>query len=83
MCFRPPGAEPSLNCPECGKKVNAVLGNFPPVCPFCNADISDAIAEAKEKAAAGPGTPQAPSAPSAPSAPGAPKIPGAPKPPSQ
>ena len=41
MCFRPSTVEQSLNCPECGKKINAIGGRIPHICPFCEADISD------------------------------------------
>lgn len=41
MCFRPSTVEQSLNCPECGKKINAIGGRIPQICPFCETDISD------------------------------------------
>ncbi len=78
MCFRPADAGQSMDCPECGKKINAIMGNWPLNCPFCNLDLTKITAGMKEGAAAAPAAPSAPGAPKAPSAPGAP---AAPKPP--
>ena len=68
MCFRPATAEAAFVCPECGKKVNPIMGNLPDTCPFCDADISNA----KSATSAAPSAPKAPGAPAAPSAPKAP-----------
>lgn len=73
MCFRPAGAEQSIECPECGKKITAVMGNISPICPFCEADIRSFVEQATNKK-----TPPIPS----PQAPGSPSTSGAPKPPS-
>lgn len=79
MCFRPPGAEQSINCPECGKKITAVMGNIAPVCPFCNSDIASFVAESQNKTVSDIAKPTTPFAkPAAPSAPTAPKVPGGP-----
>ena len=76
MCFRPAGVDQSIDCPNCGKRVNAVLGVFPDECPFCGAKVESG------GAAGGPSPvpPAAPGAPMPPAAPGAPKAPGAPRP---
>lgn len=79
MCFRPADAGQSLDCPKCGKKINAIMGNWPLNCPFCDLDLADAIA-AQEGGAPAPAAPAAP-APTAPKAPTAPTAPAAPKPP--
>ena len=78
MCFRPADAGQSLTCPECGKKVNAIMGNWPPNCPFCNLDLAEVTANlgSDAPAPASPGAPQPPAA--APGAPSAPKPPAAP-----
>lgn len=77
MCFRPPSAESnSIQCPECGKKVNVVMGSVPNVCPFCEADLSawaDSI-----NAAGNPGMPLG--APAASKGPGALEPPSPPQP---
>ena len=87
MCFRPATVALSLTCPNCGKKVNEVLGSIPDECPFCETDISELAAEVmanSDQVTAAPKSafvqaPGAPAAPSAPAAPGAPKAPNAPK----
>ncbi len=79
MCFRPPGAEPSIECPECGKKITAVMGNISPICPFCDADIASYVEEMKKKTAV-PGQATATAVSGAP-APAAPNAPNKPKPP--
>jgi hypothetical protein len=87
MCFRPAGADQSIDCPQCGKQINAIMGVFPPECPFCGLDTEKAQAMLAEQggvmgvsAVAGmPGTPKAPGMPKAPKAPGVPKAPVAPK----
>ena len=75
MCFRPAGLDQSADCPNCGKRVNAVLGVFPDECPFCGAKV-----ETGNNSSASPAPPSAPGAPNPPKAPGAPKAPGTPKP---
>jgi len=80
MCFRPADAGQSLECPECGKKVNAIMGNWPLNCPFCDIELADAIAALEGGAAPAPAAP-APAAPAAPAAPKAPAAPAAPVPP--
>lgn len=86
MCFRPATAAVFVNCPNCDKKVNEVMGTFPDVCPFCEADLTEVIAEMRAAAsdaaaaapdASAPAAPGAPAAPSAPSAPSAPQAPNA------
>lgn len=79
MCFRPADAGQSLNCPSCGKQINAIMGNWPLNCPFCNVDLKDAVAALNDSSAAP--APAAPAAPGAPAAPAAPSAPAAPKPP--
>ena len=37
MCFRPAVVSVAIECPECGKKINPVMGNLPKECPFCDA----------------------------------------------
>jgi len=73
MCFRPATVSASVLCPVCGKKINEVMGNIPNICPFCEADLSEAIAAMKNASISGPAaaptTPAAPTAPKAPSAP--------------
>lgn len=88
MCFRPASVSlPEPDCPECGKKISAVNGVFPTVCPHCGADLSKYEEEFKAQMAAAPGfapppgAPGAPKPPGAPGAPSAPRAPGAPKPP--
>lgn len=83
MCFRPATISSSIECPECGKKVREVLGQYPNQCPFCEADISALVAEAMADADPATGAPRsafvsAPGAPAAPPAPGAPTPPAAP-----
>lgn len=78
MCFRPPGIEQSVTCPGCGKKINAVMGNIPPVCPFCEEDIAAAAAEAKARgmpasASGSLPTPKAPGIPTPPKPDGVPQ----------
>lgn len=84
MCFRPASVSLSVTCPNCGKKVNEVLGSIPNECPFCETDITELAAEtmagADQTTAAPtsafvtpPGAPAAPGAPKPPSDPGAPK----------
>lgn len=76
MCFRPAGIDQFIECPECRKQVNAVLGVFPDSCPFCGTKVDAATATSGMPKAA------APDMPSMPKAPEAPKVPGVPKPPS-
>lgn len=83
MCFRPAGADLSIDCPQCGKQVNAIMGVFPPECPFCGLNTDEAQKIIAEKGGipaipAPPGAPAAPKAPGMPGAPKAPKAPGAP-----
>ena len=85
MCFRPAGVDQFIECPECGKQVNAVLGVFPDNCPFCGAKVDAATATSGAPGVVAPGVPgmpKAPGAPGTPSAPGAPKAPSAPGAPS-
>ena len=82
MCFRPAGVDQSIECPECGKKVNAVLGVFPDSCPFCGVKVDATMAASGSPAVAVSGVPAAfgaPAAPKAPGVPGAPAAPGAPR----
>ena len=72
MCFRPGEVAVPVNCPSCGKKINPVAGNYPPFCPWCDAELDE-----DSLRAANPGVGAA--APGQPSAPGAPKAPGAPR----
>lgn len=72
MCFRPSELAGSLNCPKCGKRINAVNDVYPAKCPFCQEPTADAVA-----ALTNPGAAPAPGAPAAPAAP----APAAPKPP--
>ena len=76
MCFRPADVSEKITCPNCGEKINPVMGNIPKVCPFCEQEIDMSKVEAAAPQAAAPGTPAAPNAPGAPAAP---KAPGAPK----
>lgn len=76
MCFRPATAETAFICPECGKKINPIMGNLPDTCPFCEADISNAKNATTPGA---PSTPSTPATPGVPTAPGAPSAPSAPK----
>ena len=89
MCFRPSIVEKPFECPECGKRLNPVLGQLPKVCPFCDSDIHEA-AEAAASASAdvapvsafvkpniGMNAPVAPAAP-APPGPAKPTVPVAP-----
>ena len=77
----------SIECPECGKKINEVLGQLPDECPFCETDITELVArmaEGADEVMAAPrsafvAAPGAPSAPGAPAAPSVPKAPGAPR----
>ena len=76
MCFRPSEIAGSLNCPGCGRRINAVNDVFPEKCPFCKEPTADAVAALQNPAAApASGAPAAPSAPAAPKAPGAPPAP--------
>lgn len=83
MCFRPSEIAGSLNCPNCGRRLNAVNDVFPEKCPFCKTELADAV-EALKNGGGAPGAaaPAAPGAPKAPAAPGAPapKAPAAPAP---
>lgn len=86
MCFRPSIVEAAFECPECGKKINPIMGQLPDTCPFCEADISEQAAAAVAGTEAAPpesafAKPSAPSAPpvGAPQVPGAPLAPGAPQ----
>ena len=45
MCFRPSMVEVSINCPKCGKKINAVMGTIPNTCPFCEEDLEKLTAD--------------------------------------
>lgn len=95
MCFRPADANAptSIECPNCGKKVNYTNGVLPKKCPFCKTPTSEleamaagaqgAPGAAVSGAPATPQTAKAPVAPGAPAtgAPAAPQAPGAPKPP--
>lgn len=86
MCFRPSTVEQSVTCPECGKKINAVMGQVPVECPFCEADISAlanvAMANAGDAAAGGSSLVTGiPGIPGASTVPGAPTVPPAVKPP--
>lgn len=74
MCFRPAETLLPINCPSCGKKISAIGGTYPPACPFCKGDISEAIAN--QNATSGSEAPVA--APSAFSA-APPQIPKAPR----
>lgn len=87
MCFRPAAVSKFVMCPNCGKKVNEVLGSIPNTCPFCETDISELAQEAmasgdqttaapKSAFVSAPGAPGAPQSPGAPSAPGAPPAKG-------
>lgn len=72
MCFRPAETLLPINCPSCGKKISAIGGTYPPACPFCKGDISEAISNqnavaGSEALMAAPGA--APVAPAAPTAP--------------
>lgn len=69
MCFRPAMAEPTLECPACGKTVKVVMGVVPEECPFCDAGLGDAAAAINNAASGVPAAPAAPKAPSAPVAP--------------
>jgi len=77
MCFRPAGVDQSIDCPQCGKQINAILGVFPSECPFCGLDTEKAQVLIAEQGGA-PGAPQAPGMPNAPQAPGMPNAPKAP-----
>lgn len=79
MCFRPSEIAGSLNCPNCGRRLNAVNDVFPEKCPFCKTELADAV-EALKRGYSGPtsASPAAPNAPAAPSAPAAPNAPAAP-----
>lgn len=67
MCFRPPGIEQSIKCPDCGKKVGAVMGQIPEICPFCEANLKDVIAAMTGASVMASGAhPVAPVAPKAP-----------------
>ena len=79
MCFRPATASVSVNCPECGKKINEVMGTIPNVCPFCEADLKETIASKRLELQTAPVQPPI-SLPSPPHPPVA--APKAPKPPS-
>ena len=81
MCFRPSEIAGSLNCPNCGRRLNAVNDVFPEKCPFCKTELADAINALKNGGAPAAATPAVPGAPKAPGAPAAPKAPGAPVPP--
>ncbi|RDB59300.1 hypothetical protein C1878_15475 [Gordonibacter sp. 28C] len=61
MCFRPAAIETSIECPNCGKKINPVMGNVPNECPFCSIMLS-----ASDATPAIPGVPSTPKAPNAP-----------------
>lgn len=78
MCFRPSSVESSANCPNCGQKINAVMGIFPQTCPYCDADLTE-LAAANTDTSGGLTSAFVPGAPGAPSAPGAPGAPNAPK----
>lgn len=96
MCFRPSEVESSASCPNCGQKINAVMGIFPQICPFCDEDLTElaaantdttggltsAFVQGAPGAVSAPAAPAAPGAPAAPAAPGAPAAPAAPGAPS-
>lgn len=42
MCFRPAAVSVAIECPECGKKINPVMGNLPKECPFCETPLENA-----------------------------------------
>lgn len=46
MCFRPAITETPFECPECGKRINPIMGQLPNTCPFCEKDISEEAAKA-------------------------------------
>lgn len=84
MCFRPAIAEKPFECPECGKRINPIMGQIPTTCPFCESDITEAAHAAMAQSAGAPpesafAKPSAPGAPKAPGAPGSPVPPSAPK----
>lgn len=75
MCFRPGGADSGgIQCPECGKPLQAMGNMVLKKCPFCKCDLEKYRAEYEAGLAAGAGAPKAPGAPAAP---GAPKPPAA------
>ena len=65
MCS-PAGISASVKCPKCEKKVNEVMGNIPNICPFCEEDLTEAIAEIRNGSTrpipAAPKTPTSPPA---------------------
>lgn len=72
MCFRPATVQANLVCPECGKKVNAVLGTYPDTCPFCETNLNEAI----QKLQRSPDSPAPQNGSQPPATPAAPKPPG-------
>ena len=54
MCSRPAAVSVAIECPECGKKINPVMGNLPKECPFCETPLENA------SVAGAPGTPAPP-----------------------
>ena len=54
MCFRPAAVSVAIECPECGKKINPVMGNLPKEAPFCEPPMQNA------SVAGAPGTPAPP-----------------------
>lgn len=72
MCFRPADTTAgTAECPNCGKKIQAMGGIPLKKCPFCGADFSAIVAPA----VGGAGLQSAPHAPAAPKPAGAPPAP--------
>ena len=43
MCFRPAVVSVAIECPECGKKINPVMGNLPKECPAAPPSVAGAL----------------------------------------
>lgn len=72
MCFRPADVNAgAAECPNCGKKLQAMGGVPLKKCPFCGTALdADEPAAPSKPPVSVPGTPQAPTTPLPPSAPG-------------
>lgn len=78
MCFRPAATGVQfVECSQCGKKVNVVMGNLPKICPFCDADLpplEEAQGGSQQVSQVPPSAPPiSDGGPQAPKAPGAPR----------